>query len=187
MVNLKIFSLILKMEKVVITDLDGTLIDDNKALEEASFKILGKKLNKSKIRMLEKDKKAKIYNYAQKQLDLLIPKNKVIEFINNLKNQGFYVIVLTARFEDVEKETEKLLNKIGLKYDRLILRKKEESNIDDEIWKKNVIKEYLAKEMIFFEDKPENLELIINYLNKLNNKIKSDFYLVVGDYLFKKI
>ncbi len=177
------------MEKVIITDLDGTLVDDRKALEESSFKILGKKLDRSQIRKLEKEKKSKVYNYAQKQLDLFIPKEKVISFINNLKNQGFYVVVLTARFNDVEKETEELLCKIGLRYDKLILRKREEINIDDEIWKNNIIKEFLAKEMVFFEDKSENLELIINYLNNLENnvKIKSEFYLVVGDYLFKKI
>jgi len=180
---------ILVKEKIVISDLDGTIIDDNLAIKEASRKIVGKELNRQEVRKLPKDLKAKIYDLAQSSVDLFKPKNKVVELIKKLKEQGFYVVVLTARFEEKRKETEELLKKLGVPYDEVVLRDKEAQKKDDEVWKKEIIKELIAKEMVFLEDKPENLSLMIEAVKNLKkgNNIKDEYYLVVEKDLFKKI
>ncbi|HIQ51067.1 MAG TPA: DUF2608 domain-containing protein [Nautiliaceae bacterium] len=174
-----------KYEKIVICDLDGTLVDDSVALKKASKEIIGKELDKQEIRKLNKSLKGKIYDLAQRKMNYFIPKKRIINLVNKLKSEGFFVLILTARLNKVKKETEELLKKIGVNYDLLIMRNSEELKIDDEIWKKEKAKGFFGKENVYLEDKIENiLFLMESFKENRKNKEKGLFYLIIEDFPF---
>ena len=175
----------MKYEKIVICDLDGTLVDDNIAIKEACKEILGKELDRKEVRKLNIEIKSKIYDSAQKKVELFVPKKEVIDLVNKLKKEGFFVIIMTARLDKVKKETEELLKRIGVNYDTLVIRKQEELKIDDEVWKAQKLKEFFGKENVYIEDKPENILFFIKAFKELSkNNEKGTFYLVVDRYPF---
>ena len=100
-----------KYEKIVICDLDGTLVDENNAIRKISKEIIGKELNRQEVRKLDRKIKSKIYDLAQQRIEYYTPKKKVLNIVNKLKEQGFFIVVLTARSDKVKKETEELLKK----------------------------------------------------------------------------
>jgi hydroxymethylpyrimidine pyrophosphatase-like HAD family hydrolase len=172
-------------EKIVICDLDGTLVEESEAIKEASKELLGKELSRQEVRKLDKKLKAKIYDLAQSKIEKYIPKKKTIEIVNKLKEEGFFVVIMTARFDRVKKETEELLKRIGVKYDLLLIRNSEEMKIDDEVWKAQKLKEFFGKENVYLEDKPENILFMINTFKELaKNGEKGKFYLIVDEYPF---
>ncbi len=177
------------MDKVAIVDLDGTLASEDRAVRYASKQILGKELSRQEVRKLEKSIKSKIYDLSQSLIEYYEPNEEVVNFVKSLKEKGYFIIILTARYDKLKEKTEELLKKIGLDYDKLIMRN-EKSHKDDEIWKRNVIREYFTKDMKFFEDKIENLLHLIEEvknLEKEKGQINKEFYLVVDGYLFKKV
>ncbi|MEO2154792.1 MAG: DUF2608 domain-containing protein [Nanoarchaeota archaeon] len=180
-------------DKIAIVDLDGTLVFEDNAIKNASKIVFGKEISRNELRKMSREVKSKIYSIAQKNWQNYIKKEKVVNKVNELKNKGFIVIILTARKEDVKEETKKLLRSIGVNYDKLIMRSEEEMKLDDEVWKQQILDNLInnnTKEIVFFEDKPENIEFFIKKVNQLKEKftdLKDKYFLVVGIDLFKKI
>jgi hypothetical protein len=180
-------------DKIAIVDLDGTLVFEDNAIKNASKIVLGKEISRNELRKMPREIKSKIYSIAQKNWQDYIKKERVINKVNELKNKGFIIVILTARKEDVKEETKKLLREIGVNYDELIMRSEEEMKLDDEVWKQQILNNLInnhIRKIVFFEDKPENIEFFIKKVNQLKEKfidLKDEYFLVVGNDLFKKI
>jgi len=155
--------------RIAFIDFDGTLFDERESLEQASLKVLGKKLSKEEIRKLPKDIKSKIYEINITEFyNLYRPIKEGIDRVLELKGRGYKIIILTARLCRNKEFVEKILKNNDIPYDELICR--EDLSLKDEEWKAKTIKEFLEKfkveDIVILEDKEENIAYIEKYLGR---------------------
>jgi len=149
------------LEKVVLVDLDGTLIDVNTAIKHAMKDVLGKEVSLNQLTQIPREKKAKIWDIAvQKYWNFMYPNKDVHDLIKIFKSVGFKIIITSGRFEYMRSVTEKTLKKLGIQYDELLLRPS--PNMKDEEWKAHIVRNFekTSKIVIFIDDKWENVEFI---------------------------
>jgi FMN phosphatase YigB (HAD superfamily) len=147
--------------KLAIVDFDDTLFFTSEScIRMACTEKFGAGMTTKEIRNLGKKEKGDVYNLAfTKYKDYSIPNEKLIE---RLSSHDGDIMVLTARFDIVYKDTEYLLKKHGISYDKLILKDQKSYGLRDEDWKLGVVKNLLNEysEIYFYDDKEENVKHI---------------------------
>ncbi|MBR9678997.1 MAG: hypothetical protein GON13_01910 [Nanoarchaeota archaeon] len=173
----------MKLKKLIVSDLDGTLFFIDEAVRKASMNVIGESLDYAGVRSLEdKALKSEIYDlYQSRYKSDLEPNQNLINFFKKCSND-YEIIVLSAREITLQKDTEDLLKRHKVPYNKVVLRSRSDLSIDDEVWKseffKNKINNY--EEILFYEDKRENLKLVASNFKNVD-KIK--YFLVSGSKL----
>jgi hypothetical protein len=147
-------------DTLLLLDFDGTIMFDENALATAAKAVTGREMLRGEIRKLDDETKKPIYHLAMTEYrHLMRPNPPVIELAKGSFGRK-RVMVLTARLEDVSKETADLLRVCEMPYDELMLRPPELVFMDDEHWKADVIAGLLPKyrRIEVYEDKLDNLE-----------------------------
>ncbi len=157
--------------KAIVSDFDDTLFFTDDCIKLASKDIVKKELSRKEVRKLNKDLKTKIYKHAySKHSDLLKPNLELISLYKQYLESKWQMIILSARGEGLLKYTESSLKKHKIPYNEVILRK--DVSGKDEEWKNDMLRKLSEKydEILYFDDKKENLDYIRERLNKDNVK-----------------
>jgi len=144
---------------------DGNVNKDNNLINNLKITIEEGKLPKG----FDKKWKNNLYTLAHtKYSDKLSPNEFLINYVSEMVKGGAELIILSARGEEVRKETEGLLNAYNINYSQIILA--ENHDLGDEEWKLLKIKKLREKydHLVLFEDKEENIRYILNNL-KVDN------------------
>ena len=165
------------IKKIAIFDYDNTLFFTDAACKMASNDVLNKKLTRSKIKKLPLDVRVKIFTLAsRKYWKMYKVNNSVIERCQSLKLQGYYIIVISTRWNTVKRYTIKSLVKENIPFQKLVLDRK--NSRDGEKFKINYLKSLLGKyeKYSFFDDSIN----IMQKLRKFPSFDKVSLYLVKG-------
>ena len=148
-------------KRIIVSDLDETLVFTDKSMLVASEDITGTKMSRGEIRKLPTNLKARIYDRAQEVYsDLLGLNHELLDAYKTMKSAGYELMVLTARPVHVFGPTENVLKNNGIPYDYLMLRAA--MHISDREWKRRVLEDLSRKydDVLFFDDREENLSAI---------------------------
>lgn len=144
------------MDKAIIYDLDGTLIDVNERLKK-SMEEVGVEGDLREASDEEYNEVMSIFN-SKKYIDLDKPKENVIKQFNK-EGEENYAIIMTGRPKSMDKITKKQLDNFDISYDEIIY--VNENFIDIETTaeaKKEAVKELQKQYEIvkFVDDMEEN-------------------------------
>jgi hypothetical protein len=159
----------------VISDFDDTLFFNDKCIRAASLEVLGKELTARELKTVDRTDKSRIYSIAySKHSDKLTPNYPVLGYLRKMHGRGYDIIIMSARGEEHREITKEMLSNEGILYEDVILPR--DHSIPDQEWKLKELKKLSKKydELIFLEDKLEN----ISYIMKRYNYYNTAFYLV---------
>ncbi|MGD0729224.1 MAG: hypothetical protein ABR981_04065 [Candidatus Micrarchaeaceae archaeon] len=156
--------------KLLLLDLDDTVMFNNSALSTAAQELTGKFMPRSEVSKLARKIKRPIYYLAAtKYTYLMTPNEAMLRTINAGINQKD-VIILTARADSVLQNTLEMLGRHNIPYDQLIMREEKFLGVEDEIWKAEKIKEILEtgnySQIELYEDKIDNIEYFMKQFNQ---------------------
>jgi len=165
--------------KAVIFDIDGVIADPSKRLEKCL-----KELGATDIKNMFGAKRRKFWKIflSSKYMHLDKPIAVNIEYIRKLKEQGYYIILLTGRRKDTQGQaTLKQLERWGVPYDEIYFRYPMDFR-KDVTYKANIIKKLKSRgyEIVEIWD---DMEKIAQKLKKLVPNAK----VVVYDFKEKRM
>lgn len=164
-----------KKTGLIVLDFDDTLFFVQRSIKIATKKLLNRTdLNKEDIRRLPKKIKGRLYELAySKYKNYSKPNLLLIKRLEKLRKDN-KIIVLTARGNNLSKDTFQLIRKHSILIDRVYHRK--DVNSEDELWKMKRLKNYskFYRHVSLYEDKMEN----INFIRKALGSKKISYYYV---------
>ena len=139
--------------KILILDLDGTVVDTTKR-----FEMCLREVNANSLNELKGKQRSAFWNCFQspKFMNLDEPNYRVIEFVKALKNKGYLVHIVSGRTENQLEATLEQLNKYNVPYDKITVRRPNDFRKDFE-FKGEVINAYVREghEVIIVDDSPD--------------------------------
>lgn len=163
-------------KKLVVSDFDDTLFFTDKAFAAAGNEVIGRPVINTEVLKLEYEQRFAIFYRAfRKHKDLLYPNSKLIEKYLGLHSDGYEIIVMSARGEELRPETRHTLEKHSIPHSKLILSDNNYS-ISDMEWKLRALRGMTEgyDEILFFDDRPDS----INYIRERLNDPRVKFFLV---------
>lgn len=156
--------------KLLLLDLDDTIMFNNSALSTAAKELTGRFLPRSEVRKLRSKIKRPIYDLAAtKYTYLMTPNDPMLKIIKSNIGQN-RVVILTARADSVRQNTLDLLSRHNVSFDELIMREEEFLEEDDEVWKADKIEKILETEhhpeVELYEDKIDNIEYFMRQFDR---------------------
>ena len=122
----------MNIKTTVIFDLDGTL-----ALVDKRREIAKKPNGKIDFDIF----------YDPQYIELDEPNSSVIELAKMYKRDGYEIVIVSGRSDRTKKATERWLEKYGILYDRMIMRKRKNFTPDNEL-KERWLEKYLDRDDI---------------------------------------
>ena len=139
--------------KILILDLDGTTFDSSRRFEMCLKEVGANSLNE-----LKGKQRSAFWNCFQspKFMNLDEPKMNVIEFVRKVKAKGYFVHVVSGRTENQLEATLEQLNRFGVPFDKITLRRNGDFRKDFE-FKGEIINAYIREghEVIIVDDSPD--------------------------------
>ncbi len=165
-------------KKLAVFDFDGTLVFTDPALIKHALKLTGKMMSKKEIRALPHEIKTPIYEAANLDVDMFAPNKWLIDKLNKMHDEGYKIVILTARHETSKAGTTESLRREKVNYDELYHDPALVRMPDEEfkaIKLAEITKDYDDVEI--YEDKQENVDFL---KEKLGSR-KFSYFLVEKD------
>ena len=156
-------------DRIVLVDLDGTLLFTENSEGLAAKEVTGRKLKRSSIRKLDRQTKHKVYSLAQsKYADAATPNRMLKRRLSRIDKAN--IVILTARHSDTRSHTVAALKKHGIMYGRLLCRSGKARELDDEEWKLKMLRKYSKaySRVELYDDKIDNLEYMYDRIGMPN-------------------
>ena len=156
-------------DRIVLVDLDGTLLFTENSEGLAAKEVTGRKLKRSSIRKLDRQTKHKVYSLAQsKYADAATPNRMLKRRLSRIDKAN--IVILTARHSDTRSHTVAALKKHGIMYGRLLCRSGKARELDDEEWKLKMLRKYSKaySRVELYDDKIDNLEYMYDRISTSN-------------------
>lgn len=155
---------------IVISDLDGTLVLTDPAVQAASMEVLGRPLTRDQTRDLPHHIESKIHDlYQTKYSNLIVANQNFLPLYLNYVRQGVPTIILTARSHLIKQVTKALLQRLGIPYTHLIMR---HARVADEEYKAAKLEKLVSmhpnKTFVYYDDRLENISYVANKLKERN-------------------
>jgi len=140
------------MEKVVVFDLDGVLVDNSKRLKRSLEEVGASSL--ASLRGKQREKFWSIF-LSDKHIDLDEPIYENIEKARKYKEEGYKVVVVTGRPSTMRKRTLVQLRAFGVPFDEIMFRERGDYR---KVWQYKVeALRGLGNVVAFYDDEEEVL------------------------------
>ena len=122
-------------EEIIVSEIDGVMVDDTARMREALARIGSPDADPDDM---DPDMREQFYEvYYSPELLRFDRRGPMLEYVWSRRLKGLYLVIVTSRPEGIRRETEDELRRLGVTWDYMFMRPKNESRLN---WKLNMLR-----------------------------------------------
>jgi FMN phosphatase YigB (HAD superfamily) len=151
-------------KEVVVFDIDGVLIDNSERYRMALREVSDKVVSHTELRGVDRTRFWEVF-LSPKYLHLDRPVEKALELLRARKREGYPIVIITGRTDNIARHTLAQLKRFGVEYDVAVFRRKGHF-VEDAKFKALVVRELGLKVVEWHEDIPDIVAVALKLVKK---------------------